>query len=352
MPLTKLFCPKHRLGRSQAAVLRVCIGLCLASLLTACDSPPRRLPYIPPELANWPQPYRGVPGLAAHIFVTGHIEVPEGLVTKGGAMTRTRQLPVQVLVIQHPREGVLLVDAGISQDDPQETIWPVRLPLVDAAATRVSFAEALPDQLRRAGIRPEAVRWVVLTNARALRLGFLHAFAQARIVLTRAEYEYAQRQEALSGFLGAAAKPARWHWIDFTEERGCGTFPASVDLLGDGSVVLLEGRGPTPGSLAVLVRLPKQPLLWAGDIVPTATVLRTASEPRGLWNADEWWLRYWRIKRFHDLAEELVVVPAFDAPVRLREGTPLRMHALPSPEAATPSRPTPPPWQRFIPHPW
>ena len=35
----------------------------------------RRVPYVPPTLANWPQPYRGVAGLKIHIFVTGYLDV-------------------------------------------------------------------------------------------------------------------------------------------------------------------------------------------------------------------------------------------------------------------------------------
>lgn len=267
-------------------------------------------------------------------------------------MTRTRQLAVQVLAIQHPREGVILVDTGISEQYSEETRWPVRWPLLDVAAVQVRFAESLTEQLRRSGIRPEAVRWVILTNSRAHRLGSLRDFPRARIVLTRAEYDYAQRAEISSALRKAADRSDRWHWIDFAGSKPCGTFPATLDFLGDGSIILLEARGPTPGSLAVLVRLPKQPLLWAGDVVPTDTIFRTASEPRGLWNADEWWLRYWRIKRLSDLAGNLVVLPAFDAPVGLRDGTPLQVHSVPTPQALTPGPPTPPPWQRLIPHPW
>lgn len=94
--------------------------LCLLAILLAsgsahCQPESRRLPYIPPKLHNWPQPYRGVPGLEAHVFVTGFVELPEALLIRGGAWTRMRQLPVTSLVLQHPQQGVLVVDSGLSK---------------------------------------------------------------------------------------------------------------------------------------------------------------------------------------------------------------------------------------------
>jgi glyoxylase-like metal-dependent hydrolase (beta-lactamase superfamily II) len=321
-------------------------------LFASCEAQPSRLPYIPPTLHNWPQPYRGVAGLRAHLFVTAHLELPEAFLSQGGSWMRRVQVPVQVLAVQHPREGVILIDSGVSERTPREQVWPHPLPLIEAAPVQVALAEPLTEQLKRAGMRPQAVRWIVQTNLRAVRTGYLDAFPEARVVASRAEGDFALRGER-PGYATEALRAVRnWHWVDFARAQPLATFPSSEDLFGDGSVWLVEARGVTPGSVAVVVRLPEQPLLWTSDTIPNAFVLRTASQPRGLWNREEWWLRFWRMKRFYDLSEVLCLVPAFDRPLRLHATPSFRAHEIATPQASFSPVPTVPPWKRFLPPPW
>ncbi len=330
-----------------------CAGLLLAICsATACEPPPRRLPYIPPTLHNWPQPYRGVPGLHAHAFVTAHLEVPEALVVHGGRITRSRALAAVVLALQHPREGVILLDSGVSEATPQERIWPQVLPLLEAPPIRVSVAGPLLQQLQKAGIRPQAVRWIVQTNLRAVRTGYLTSFPQARVVASRAEFDFALQRDRPGYAAEILRQVTNWQWVDFSAGKPVATFPMAIDFFGDGSLILVEARGPTPGTLAALVRLPRQPAVWAGDVVPLSSTFRTAAEPRGLWSADEWWLRFWQIKRFSDLVEPSLVLPAFELPSTESAGGALGVHALPAPATVTAPRSTPQPWERFLPRPW
>jgi len=330
--------------------------LCLLAILVAsgsanCQPESRRLPYIPPKLHNWPEPYRGVPGLEAHVFVTGFVELPEALLVRGGAWTRIRQLPVTSLVLQHPQKGVLVVDSGLSKAVALEKVWPGSFLFPAEGLVQLEAAADLAEALPRAGIRPEAVRWIVQTNLRALRTGNLSAFPRATVVATTAERDYASRQQ--TGYDPALwAGVEQWRSVDFTAAQPLGTFERAVDLLGDGSVQLIDGRGPTPGTMIVLVRLPRRALLWASDVVPTWGTLRTAREPYGLWNGDAWWLTFWRVKRLADLAPEVQIVPAFDSTGRGEPSFPARFHELPTPATSPTRRPTPNPWERILPRPW
>jgi glyoxylase-like metal-dependent hydrolase (beta-lactamase superfamily II) len=76
--------------------------------------------------------------------------------------------------------------------------------------------------------------------------------------------------------------------------------------------MLLDTPGYTPGTMAVLVRLPVGPVVLGGGAVPFGETLRMPAVPLVATNGDDWWLSAWRLKRFRELAEGLTVLPGFD----------------------------------------
>src|SRR5215510_16329882 len=71
----------------------------LLVLCSACEKP-LRLPYVTPELHNWPKPYKGMTGLRLHIFNTGTLAVPNKLVYRDGSLLDTVSLDILVFVIE------------------------------------------------------------------------------------------------------------------------------------------------------------------------------------------------------------------------------------------------------------
>jgi hypothetical protein len=148
------------------------------------------------------------------------------------------------------------------------------------------------------------------------------------------------------------AEVRQWHIVDFRAAQPLGTFPSAVDLLGDGSVFVIDGCGPTPGTMMVLARLSERALLWTGDVVPTHAGLRRAAEPQGLWDANQWWVRFWQAKRLRELAPQVEILPAFDTSGYEGKTASVRFHPLPMPVASPTRRPTPNRWERILPRPW
>jgi glyoxylase-like metal-dependent hydrolase (beta-lactamase superfamily II) len=64
--------------------------------------------------------------------------------------------------------------------------------------------------------------------------------------------------------------------VDFDAAPEVAPFGHVVDLLGDGSVWLVDARGHTPGHFAVLVNLEGGPALLVGDTVQTPYALEHA----------------------------------------------------------------------------
>jgi N-acyl homoserine lactone hydrolase len=73
----------------------------------------------------------------------------------------------------------------------------------------------------------------------------------------------------------------RWHQIGFepTHDSALAPFSESLDVMGDGSLILLPTPGHTPGSLSLLVRRARSPLLLVGDLSYGADLLERRQLP-------------------------------------------------------------------------
>jgi len=122
---------------------------------------------------------------------------------------------------------------------------------------RMSMRTTIRDQLRRIGVRPEQVSFVGISHYHDDHIGQAADFPGATLLIGAEDWE------AIRGRPQSAArfKP----WID-----GGGTVQQVArdhDVFGDGSVVMLDMPGHTPGHHSLLVRLPQMgPVLLTGDL--------------------------------------------------------------------------------------
>lgn len=333
------------MGARTLTLWRVVAGLGVLAAV-GCEQQ-ERVPYIPPTLANWPQPYHGVAGLKVHVFTTGMLHVPDALVLRGGSLTTMRELPVYAVLIEHPKQGLVLFNTGL--DPKSATAQTLPASWLGMIGSEVSRAGGVQTQMEAAGFKPSAVRWIVLSSLRFDHTGEVKAFPNARVVVAKAERDYA-RQEP-SGYAPADFTDVpNWKFVDFESTPPLATFRTHVDLFGDGSCLLLDASGTTPGTMALLVRLPHRPLLLADDLAPVEETVRYAARLAAVDDMDQWWDHIWRLKRFQDLVPELIVLPGHDlGPARTADTKDIVVHPYKPPEAqvtATPDR-----LQRLIPKP-
>lgn len=286
--------------------------LCLVCLLSACDKP-LRLPYITPELHHWPKPYRGVAGLRLHVFNTGTVEVPSKLVYRADSLLDTHTLDILVFVIEHPRQGLILVGTGLNRqlvDRPERYLGALLTALGQAEMEK---GQEIVAQLKRVKLSYEKVRHLILPDLRLDHTGELESYPAAQAIASAAEHNAATDQEGIGLYLAKEYDNVReWRFIDFIGAQPLGTFRAHRDLFGDGSVLLLDAAGATAGGLAVLVRLPAAPVLLCGNLAWTKEHYFHARLPGLLSDRQAWWEKIWRLKKFADLAPELIVLPDHD----------------------------------------
>lgn len=322
-------------AKSSAPMIARFLIFCLLVVLIACEEP-LRLPYITPELHNWPKSYRGVRGLRLHVFHTGTIEVPGKLVYRRASILHTHTLDILVFVIEHPRHGLILVGTGLNRNiavNPQRYLGVLLTTLGNPA---MEEGQDILSQLKKAKLSEKKVRYLILPDLRLDHTGEVESFAAAQVVVATAEHTEAIDRDGVGLYLSQEYDNVReWRFIDFAGAKPLGTFRAHKDLFDDGSVLLIDVTGATAGGLAVLVRLPTAPVLLCGNLAWTQENYLHARLPGLLFDREAWWEKVWRLKKFKDLVPALVVLPDHDwAAVEAARTKDMLLHSFSREEAA------------------
>lgn len=283
----------------------------LLLLLTAC------LPKAPPPppvigAIAWDVDGASVPAGTLRVMHVATTGARERIVVEGGGKDFL-DLPVYVYVYEHPTRGTVLIDTGF----PRRTADNVKNYPGKQSADLLSLRMHRPaaDQLEDIGRTAGDVKNVVVTHMHPDHIGGIEDFPDAALWVSRDEWESAGERTALgkpdtSPFDGHAVVKR----VEFTGTAPYGPFPGSVDLFGDGSIVLLPAPGHTPGHMAVVVNLPGGSFLFTGDC---AWIDRHWTGPelksklvRSLLEAD--WERNWanqhRIHEWSMASPDLIVV--------------------------------------------
>ncbi len=165
-----------------------------------------------------------------------------------------------------PPEGLIVVDSGETARSSQPGYFPPWHPYYRLAVrTAVQPEEEIGPQMKRLGLSPDDVRWLVMTHLHTDHAGGLHHFPKAEILVSRAEYE------ATTGFKGAVSGYLRNRWpswfaprlVDFGTEK-LDEF-AAIPLTKSGDVTLISTPGHSAGHVSVMVQEGDVSILLAGD---------------------------------------------------------------------------------------
>jgi len=164
---------------------------------------------------------------------------------------RRMTFAVGVFLIRHGRDHFLW-DAGL----PKSTL---HAPFGDAPKSP-RLERTLVDQLREIGVDPARIGIMGLSHNHIDHVGQAEDFAGATLMMGDADLRSLRNDPSPPDTDPAALRP----WLT----GGAPTIPVTGDrdVFGDGSVVMLAMPGHTPGSYALLVRLPQTgPVLLSGD---------------------------------------------------------------------------------------
>jgi glyoxylase-like metal-dependent hydrolase (beta-lactamase superfamily II) len=210
-----------------------------------------------------------------HLYVLdgGRIEILEWQLFRPDAAPGTRRtLSDSCYLVVHPR-GTLVWDTGLGDDlagTPGRTI-------PDVAVFHVE--RTLEEQLVEAGHPPATVDFLALSHFHPDHVGNVDLFPAATLLVQRDDHAAAFGDSADEhGFEAPAYEGLR--------DRATTLLTGDHDVFGDGSVVIVRAPGHTPGSQALLVRLPDTgAVLISGDLVHSLDNWRDRAVPGLNWDA-------------------------------------------------------------------
>jgi glyoxylase-like metal-dependent hydrolase (beta-lactamase superfamily II) len=222
--------------------------------------------------------------LRLHVFNPGGVTLREERLYLGGERT-PHTLPVLCFVAEHPR-GLVVFDAGLHAafgTAPRRYVGP----LTDLALPfRSRPGMTLSAQMELHGLCSESVTHVVLSHLHFDHTGDLRAFSRAQRYVARQEWQAAQsRLSRLRGYLRKEYAGLPFTLLDLSLRNGLTLEQVSrdgygVDLMGDGSLIVVPTFGHTPGHQSLLVFLSYGAVLLAGDAVyARAGYARPAAQP-------------------------------------------------------------------------
>ncbi|GGN39221.1 MBL fold metallo-hydrolase [Streptomyces fuscichromogenes] len=236
-------------------------------------------------------------GVGVYHLPTGTYETRAALAVRGGSFSDKRPFAASAILVRHPK-GDLLIDAGFGVGLARHIAmlpWYMRAPH-EAGRTAAEQLDAVGyDRGRLLGVVPTHTHWDHTSG-----LDSLHG---TPVWLNAAERRHAA-DEPDSKVFRHVSQDHEIHSYDFDGGPYLG-FPASHDVHGDGSVVIVLAAGHTAGSVIVFVTRPSgKRYAFVGDLTWQLDGIRRRVE------------RPWLMRRFAD-----------EDPASVREGL-LRMIAL------------------------
>ncbi|HUP32890.1 MAG TPA: N-acyl homoserine lactonase family protein [Gaiellaceae bacterium] len=186
-------------------------------------------------------------------------------------------LPVNAFLVEHSG-GLCLFDTGQAAEAAEPGYFPRWHPFFRLSRFELGPEDEAAAQLARLGVSPTDVRLVVLSHLHTDHVGGIGAFTGAEIVVSRLEWEAAAGLRGrLRGYLPERMPAALRPRLVEIDGPPLGPFKASLDLRGDGRLLLVPTPGHTAGHLSLLIEEEGRRYLLGGDLAHSQAHLEVVS---------------------------------------------------------------------------
>src|SRR3954452_14690594 len=202
-----------------------------------------------------------------YAFSSGALTIGKGVLQNNAPMTPEIQVPVGFFVVTHPK-GNVLFDTGNNDKiitDPSywgdafKELKPVNTPDV-----------AIDTQLQKIGLKPDDIKYVVVSHLHLDHGGNVAKFPKSTIVVQKSEIQNAFWPEPGTGanYVLGDALPLRGNMTPSANAVKMLQLDGDLDLFGDDTLVVKRWVAHTPGSQMMTVRLKNTGLtILTGDNV-------------------------------------------------------------------------------------
>ena len=206
-----------------------------------------------------------------HRFATGYSDSKEALVYSEGSWFKNHRSAHAAFLLEHPKESIL-VESGLGRNvdkQYQEMSWFHRLLLTYVKEKSVVDTLPLGHKIKR----------MIITHLHWDHASAIEDFPDLSVYVAKEEKMFALSKEAT---IPAYIKSQYMGHQDRLKElvlnnKEYGPFKQHIDLLADGSIVIVPIKGHSPGSIGILVNSNLGRLFFVGDAIWTNLQLKEAS---------------------------------------------------------------------------
>lgn len=254
-----------------------------------------------------------LPEVTLSLIECGKMMSKQAFVYRGGSWTENYDSGMAAVLVRHPKASFLFdTGFGINVDEHIKTI-----PSLMQALTKYDKETSAAAQLREHGVDPASIKMAVISHSHWDHISGLEDFPQAEAWFAREEADYIQTLPARE-LIKQMGDKLKLHTFEMSGPP-YENFDRSLDLFGDGSIVLVPLPGHTPGSIGMFVNLRAgKRLFFIGDLTWAIEGVQLPAErpwlSRKLVDRDEEGVRR-SIVKVHELMNrypQMIIVPAHD----------------------------------------
>lgn len=260
-----------------------------------------------------------LPDVKLSLLKAGKMLSQQSFSWRGGKWGETYESGMAAILVQHPQMS-FLYDAGFGANvDAHAKAMPWLMQKLANYVKEVPAAE----QLRQQGIAPDTIKTIFISHSHWDHISGIEDFPGVEVRMPVAERTFIDAHK-YPGLVDQMIGQWKVKTFDFTGEP-YENFDRSLDLFGDGSIVLVPLPGHTDGSNAMFVNLRSgKRFLFTGDLTWALEGFQLPAErpwvARKLVDYDEAEVRR-SIVKVHLLMQkypDLIVVPAHDRRIHER----------------------------------
>lgn len=254
-----------------------------------------------------------LPQIKLSIIKAGKMPAKQSFSYRGGSWTAPYENGMAAILVQHPSAS-LIFDAGFGSNVAEH--WKTIPRLMRALSSYVPETP-VATQLRSNGFDPATLKMAVISHSHWDHISGLEDLPGLEVWMPREEMAFV-RSHRYPGLIDQMVDKLKIHEFEFTSEP-YENFDTSLDVFGDGSVVLVPLPGHTPGSTGMFVNLHSgRRFLFIGDLTWSREGVEIPAErpwlARFLVDMDQAEVRrsILRVYSLKNADRSLVVVPAHD----------------------------------------